>query len=161
MSRYLSEKDAKRRLGVSNFKQLSREQTIQLVTMLPEMDTETATKLIEQFPEFSSLASTMVGYLKESLNVVLHENNDSSQHAFRAYQTLLDDFSERLKKPLISAKEKHFLAEKMIEIADKIAAKDTENKNFFGKLYTTIAAVAGGVVVVAGAILGVRFLGKK
>jgi len=161
MSKYLSEEDAKRKLGVSNFKQLSKEQTYQLVTMLPEMNPETATKLIEQFPEFSRLASTMVGYLKDSLNAILRENSDSSQHAFRAYQALLDDFSEQLKKPFLSAKDKRMLAEKMIEVADKIAAKDTENKNFFGKLYTNIAAVVGGVIFIAGAFLGVKFLGKK
>ena len=160
MSKYLSENDIKRKLKVRDLGQLSKDKTAQLVTLLPEMEPEVAIKMIEQFPEFSKLATSMVGYLKETVSQVLAENRDSTKHAFRAYQLLLNDLSEQLKKPLISTKEKHFITEKMLEVADRIAALDAENKNFLQKLAVGFGTVALAVVAIAGAVIGVN-INKK
>lgn len=161
MSKLLTEKNIKKKLKVNDFSQLTKEKTEQLVTLLPEMEPEVAMKMIEQFPEFSKLAASMVGYLKETVKLVLAENRDSADHAFRAYQFLLNDFSVQLKKPFISTKEKHHITEKMIEVADRIAALDAENKNFFQKVAVGFGAAALAVVAIAGAVIGVNFFKKS
>ena len=161
MAKLLTEKDIKRKLKVNDFSQLSNEKIEQLVTLLPEMEPEVAMKMIEQFPEFSKLASSMVGYLKDTVSQVLAENRDSADHAFRAYQFLLNDFSVQLKNPFISTKEKHYITEKMIEVADRIAALDADNKHFFQRLAVGFGAAALTVVAIAGAVLGVNFFKKS
>ena len=160
MAQYLTEEAVKQKLGIRDFRNLTKEKAIQLTSMLSEMDSETAVKVIEQFPAFASFATSMVAHLKETCTAILSENKHSSQQVFDAYRTVLDNFAERLKTPELPEEEKHFIAEKMIEIADKIASKDSENKNFLTRTLNTMAAFAGGVVMIAGAILGVKFLKK-
>jgi hypothetical protein len=47
-----------------------------------------------------------------------------------AYRKILDDLGEVLKREDITAEERDSILTKMIAIADKMAAKDLEGKNF-------------------------------
>ena len=49
----------------------------------------------------------------------------------------------------------------MIEIADKIALKDTENKNFFSNMMKYRTSVIGGALLLGAVILGVNVKGTK
>jgi len=160
-TKYKNENDVYQVLGVSDLKNLSKEKVIQLVNTIPEIDPKVALKMLEQIPEFSKTATTMVGYLKDTVKSVLKENNSSSDRAFRAYEVILNNFSEQLKKPFITKKEKREITEKMIEIADKIAAKDSENKTFLSRAVNGVGVVVAGTIGVFATILGVRFFIKK
>ena len=54
-----------------------------------------------------------------------------------------------------------YITEKMILVADKLAAKDTENKQFLAGLFKYGTCFMGLVLVVGGTILGVNIKGTK
>lgn len=49
----------------------------------------------------------------------------------------------------------------MVEIADKISDKDTENKKFLDKIYKYGATIVSGVLILGAVILGVNVKSKQ
>ena len=65
-----------------------------------------------------------------------------------------------LQQEYISVDERKYITEKMIEVADKVAVKDSENKEFIEKVIKYGGYVAAGALVLGAAILGVNIKGK-
>lgn len=157
----LSEIQVKEVLGISDWRGLSKEKLMNFVSILPDVDNEVAIKIIEQFPEFSKNSQIMVESLKEICNSALEENKHSSDQSMAAYKQILDELGIMLKKDDISEGDMKYITDKMIEVADKISAKDTENKGFWGKTINTVGGVVLGVAIIGASILGIKFLGDK
>ena len=101
-----------------------------------------------------------ISSLKAMCDTALENNNESQRETIAAYRKVLDDLGEVLKKEGISPEERDAISNKMIEIADKIALKDTENKAFIAGLVKYGLPVLGTALVVGAAILGINIKGK-
>ena len=66
-----------------------------------------------------------------------------------------------LKKDTITAEERAQIREQMITVADRISAKDTENKDFLNGIIKYGVPIIGGVLLLGAAILGVNVKGTK
>lgn len=162
MSKKLAtEQQVKAALGISDWRNLSKEKVLNFVSILPDVDSEVAIKIIEQFPEFSKNSLMMVECLKDACQSVLEENKQSSNQSMEAYQKILDELSVLLKKENTTDVDIKYITEKMIEVADKISAKDTENKEFWSKVLNTLGGIVLGAVTIGAAVLGARFIGDN
>ena len=56
MNKSLTEAKVLTKLGIPDFRHLTKDKVVSFVSMLPHMDPEVAKKALEQFPEFSSTA---------------------------------------------------------------------------------------------------------
>lgn len=65
MARTLSEQKVLKKLGIPDFRHMSKDKIVAFTTMLPKMDSEVAKKALEQFPEFAKTATEIVSYYKE------------------------------------------------------------------------------------------------
>lgn len=153
-----TEQQVKAAIGISDWRNLSKEKIMNFVSILPEVDSEVAIKIIEQFPEFSKNSMMMIEYLKDVCNSVLEENKQSSNKSMDAYKQVLDELSILLKKENCTDADTRFITEKMIEVADKISAKDTENKEFWGKMLNTLGGVVLGAVTIGATVLGAKLI---
>ncbi|MFR2528084.1 MAG: hypothetical protein ACLS9F_10550 [Clostridium paraputrificum] len=162
MSQYMiSEEDVKKNLGIESFRNLSKDKIMEFVSSIPNMDKDVAIKIIEQFPAYVELATNMITQLNVMCDNVLKENSTSQKDAIEAYKKILNDLGELLKKDDIPQEERIAITDKMIEIADKIALKDTENKNFFSNMMKYRTSVIGGALLLGAVILGVNVKGTK
>jgi hypothetical protein len=91
----------------------------------------------------------------------MKENSDSQKDVIKSYIKILDDLGELLKKEAITSEERIQITEQMISIADRISAKDTENKDFLKGLIKIGIPVIGGAILWGAAILGVNVKGVK
>ena len=103
----------------------------------------------------------MVAQLNVMCDNVIKDNNSSQKDAVEAYKMILQDLSELLKKEDISKEERDEITEKMILVADKISAKDTENKDFLNGIIKYGVPIVGGALLLGAAILGVSVKGTK
>ena len=91
----------------------------------------------------------------------MKENSDSQKDVIKSYIKILDDLGELLKKEAITSEKRIQITEQMISIADRISAKDTENKDFLKGLIKIGIPVIGGAILLGAAILGVNVKGVK
>lgn len=133
---------------------------MEFVNLVPNMDKDVSLSIINQFPAYKEFATAAITVLKDLCNTALEKNDASQKEVLLTYRKILDDLGEVLKKENITEKEREFVVEKMIMVADKMALKDTENKNFIAgivKYGTPIIAVA---ILIGATILGVNIKGK-
>ena len=134
---------------------------MEFVSLIPNMDKGVALAIIGQFPAYSDCAKVMVGELKSMCSNVLADNSDSRGAYVAAYNGILDSLQKELNRENLSAEDRAYITEKMILVADKLAAKDTENKQFLAGLFKYGTCFMGLVLVVGGTILGVNIKGTK
>lgn len=153
--------EVKKALNIDSFRNLSKDKIIEFVSLIPSMDKEVAISIINQFPVYGELATKMVAELTDLCNNALKENSLSQKESIEAYKIVLSQLGELLKKDAISAEERSDITNKMIMIADKIAAKDSENKEFLGNIIKYGGSVIGGALFLGAIILGVNAKGKS
>ena len=93
-------------------------------------------------------------------DTALEKNEESQRLTIQTYKQILDELSNQLHMEDISKEEREKITKQMIEIADKISVKDTENKAFIDKMVKYSTGFAIGALVLGAAILGVNIKGK-
>ena len=158
---YFSEEQVKDALQINSFREISKAKLMEFVSLIPNMDKDVALAIIGQFPAYSDCAKVMVGELKSMCSNVLTDNSDSRGAYVAAYNGILDSLQKELNRENLSAEDRAYITEKMILVADKLAVKDTENKQFLAGLFKYGTCFMGVVLVVGGTILGVNIKGTK
>lgn len=157
----LTEEAVKEALQIDSFRNLSKEKIMQFASMIPNMDKDVAIGIINQFPSYTESAISMIEQLKNMCDIAIDANKDSNRDAIQAYKKVLDDLGEVLKSKNITSEERQKIADQMILVADKIADKDSENKEFLAGVIKTGASVAVGALFFGAVILGVNVKGVK
>ena len=155
MAKYMAtENDVKKALAIDSFRNISKDKIMEFVSAIPNMDKEVAVKIIEQFPSYAESANNMIAQLNTMCSNAMEENGESQKEVIEAYKKILDDLGELLKKDASTAEERTQITKQMIDIADRISAKDTENKEFLSGI-----TKYGGHIIVSALILGAVILG--
>ena len=162
MAKYMAtENDVKKALAIDSFRNISKDKIMEFVSAIPNMDKEVAVKIIEQFPSYAESANNMIAQLNTMCSNAMKENGESQREAIEAYQKILDDLGEVLKKDAITAEERTQITKQMIDIADRISAKDTENKEFLSGITKYGGHIIVSALVLGAVILGVNVKGVK
>ncbi|MEU2490016.1 hypothetical protein [Streptomyces sp. NPDC007883] len=156
--RYKDEDEIKRALGIDSWRNLSKDKMIRFVAMMPDMGTEVALKIVEQFPAFKDFALNVVDAMKKSHESTLSANKQSQEHVHQAFEDLRETIKNELDKGDLTWEQKRELIEKMQEAVREESQKDSENKRFLdGALKKVLvlgsAAVALGVAFVGGRVM--------
>lgn len=157
----LTEEQVKRYLDITDFRSLSKKKIIEFVSAIPEMDREVAIKIIEEFPEFSKYAQVMVTHYITMCNSILENNGNSAQSVMNSYKHIIETLGTLITMDNISSEDRRYFAEKMVEVADKMAAFDSENKNFLAGLTKYITWFLGGCLAIGSVYLGVHIKSSK
>lgn len=156
----ISERQVKEALNIESFRNLSKDKIMEFVSLIPNMDKDVALSIVNQFPAYSDMAKSMVQALSETCDTAMSENANSQTAIFAAYRKILDDLGEILKREDITPEERESISIRMVEIADKMAAKDSENKSFLSWIVKNQNYIIGGALILGCAILGVNIKGK-
>lgn len=153
---YKDEDAVKRALGIESWRELSKDKMVRFAAMMPDMDTEVALKIIEQFPVFKDFAKDIVDAMKTAHESTLSANKQSQDHVHRALQEIRGILKEQLDKDDLSWEEKKFLIEKIQETGRLEFEKDSENKRFLDGMFKKVLVGAGAALA-----LGVAFVGGR
>lgn len=154
MANQLPEQKVLKKLGIQDFRQLTKSKVINLVSMLDKMDPDVAKKALEQFPEFAQTCKEMLLEYKDTLDKGMSSNDKSIQTVYNTYNTIIVSLQKQLDSENLSFEEKKYIIEQMKEIADKVDKKDTENKRWITGMVALAAATALSVVVGLASSLG-------
>ncbi len=160
-NRLLTADQVKEYLDITDFRNLSKEKMIDFVSAIPYMDKDIAIKIIEQFPEYSAFGKEMVSHYNELCDSILEENNNSIQAVMYGYKQTLETLHSLVLSDNISAKERKYYTEQMIEIANEMVELYDKNKEFISGLFKYATCLFGGCVIAGAIILGVNIKGKE
>ncbi len=150
----LNEQKVLDKLGIEDFRHLSKDKVIEFVSMIPNMEPEVAKAAIEQFPEFAStMKSIMIDY-KQEIETALNQNGDSIKAYYDACNKILDSLDKLLEDTELDLNEKMQIIDKMQEVQKMMDEKDKENKKFIRDILTI-----AGVVIVTVAGTAISLLG--
>jgi hypothetical protein len=162
MAKYMvTEDEVKKAMAIDSFRNMTKDKIMEFISEIPNMDKDVAIKIIEQFPAYTESANNMLAQLNTMCNNAMKENSESQKEAIEAYKKILDDLGELLKKDIITAEERARITEQMIVVADRISAKDTENKDFLNGIIMYGVPIVGGALILGAVILGVNVKGIK
>lgn len=147
MSKLLTEQIVLRKLGIENFRHLTKDKVIIMASMLDKMNPEVAKKVIEQFPEFSNTIKEMLIQYKDTLDKGLETNRESVQSYYNVCTSIIETLQNQLNDENLSFEEKKYIIDQMVEVSKMIGEKDTENKRFIKAL--AVGAAAALVIVSA------------
>ena len=91
----LDEAKALKKLGIPDFRHMTKDKVVEFAFMLPKMDPEVAKAVLQQFPNFKELASELISEYKGTVDKAL-ESNKQSQDSF--YKTC-DSINHRYSLP--------------------------------------------------------------
>ncbi len=151
--------EVKEALGITDLRNMSVDKVVELVSLMPQMDKDLAMAIVGEFSNYSELCKAMVKEMGALCDTAITESKDSQLEAIAAYRQIINSLEDSLKDDNLSADEKLRIADKMIEIADKISAKDTEQKDFFREVIKYKEYIIGGALLLGASILGVSIKG--
>ena len=86
----MTEEEVKKELGVQDFRSITKDKLMQFVSIIPKLDRELAIKIIEQFPSYADMATSMVGNLIDLCNNALENSKITEKEAIEAYKYCLE-----------------------------------------------------------------------
>ena len=154
MKRTLTEQKVLKKLGISDFRHMTKDKIVKFASMLPYMDPEVAKKALDQFPAFKELVSQLVVEYKAIVEKVLAENTASQDAFYTACNSILESLQRELQSHDLTQEEKDRIENKMLEVAKLIGEKDSANKRFLVKVIAIASFAVVGIVGTAASLLG-------
>ena len=160
--RYMvSEDEVKQALNIKSFRNLSKDKVMEFVSQIPYMDKDVAISIIQQFPKFADTSMQIIDRLNNICDESIKSNEYSQRSYYDACKETLDACKLLVADPDICAADKIKVADMMVRVTDKMAAKDTENKKFLSDNIKNFAVACLPVLIMLGAVLGVSIKGHN
>lgn len=153
---YNSEVEIKQALGIETWRNLSKDKMIRFAAMMPDMDTEVALKIIEQFPVFKDFAVDVVDSMEKAQEATLSANVQSQDYVHRAFQDIREILKGELNKDDLSWEKRKYIIEQIQETGRQEFHKDSENKQFLDGVLNKVLVGAGSAL-----LAGLVFVGAK
>ena len=149
MSKPLTELKVLKKLGIEDFRHITKDKVITMASMLDKMDPEVAKKAIEQFPNFSDTMKEILHDYKESLDKAQEANAESVKSFYESSDLIISSLQKELERNDQTFEEKKYIIDKMMEVNKMKGDKDSENKKFIATMALVSVAAVG---LVAGAL---------
>lgn len=159
--RYSNELEIKRELGINTWRELSKDKLLRFAAMMPNMDTEVALKVVEQFPNFKDFAVDVIDAMETAHESTLKTNERSGDHVHDAYRDIRTILKAELDKGELTWDQRRWLVEQIQETGRQQFSKDSENKRFLDSVLGKVVVGAGGIVVLGLVALGGRVLEQR
>lgn len=156
----MTQEEVKKALGITDFRSIKKEQLIEFVSVIPNMDKDVAIDCIAQFPEFKNYSLTIVSQLYQLCDKAIESDNKDIQQAIDGYKLILSELQKQLNKRLITQHRKSKIIKEMVDVTDKIAELERDKITFKGNVLKLAGAIGSFALAIGGALLGVK-ISKK
>lgn len=156
MDHSLSEQKVLKRLGIDNFRQLSKKKVLKLASMIHEMDPEVAKKALEQFPDFEKATLEVVNNYHDSFKQLLASSKETSDKAFQMHEYAINILENELKVEELSFEQRMVILDKIADVnaAIREMRREIAQEQLIGFISAGIATVTA--IIASAAILGVN-----
>ena len=148
MKRQLSEQKVLKKLGIEDFRHMTKDKVMVMASLLDKMDPEVAKKALEQFPDFSTTMKEVFLEFKDTLNKAMQENSSSVKSYYETCDALISSCQKELESQELSYEQRREILDTMIVVANMKGEKDSENKKFIFQI-CALSVTAIGITATA------------
>lgn len=162
MSEMLTEKKALKMLGADNFRNLTKDQIIEFISNIPNMDKEIALKCLDNVPFYAECASKVTdAYYKLCDSIFNSKISETDQAEIDAYKMIMDTCHDRIYNSYgesipMPHDEYMDIMNMMQEAANNIAAANNRVAMFKRHVLDGAIVLASVPLFALSAILGVK-----
>lgn len=150
----LSEQHVLDKLGISDFRHMTKDKAITMVSLLDKMDPEVAKIAMAQFPDFANTMKDMFAQYKLMIDGSLASNNESVNSYYKTCDDINTSCQKLLERDNRSSIEKQYIIDCMIKVANMKDRKDTENKAYNIALTACVSVTIGIALTALNVALG-------
>lgn len=144
----LTEEQVLKKLNINSFREVTKDMTVKLANMIPQMDPEVAKKALEQFPNYADTVTGLVSEYGKKVDRFADSNDSSVKSVYEVINTDIKIIQDQLADPNLTFEQKEILDDKLISIADRALELDKHNKKFILQCIGQVAAVVVCVSVI-------------
>ncbi len=148
MEKQITEKQALDQLGIKDWRHLTKDMYMQLVSMLPDLDKETALRAVEHFPEFASMTLELAKQYKSEIEKTLDDDKEDNRAYYDICNKIIDSLSKNLEREDSTPEERKQTMDMMFTISERVNAKNSENKAFKANMIRLASAATFTFLVV-------------
>lgn len=152
-----SEDAVKKALGISSFRELSKEKALALYAAIPDMANEVRMKLIEQIPAVQKFALDAVTAIEHTLDKTADSVDKNQVTVHDAMSDVRSVLKGELDREDISEEHRRFLVEQVVDSGKVESQSASEGQKLIaeqaGETRKAVIIVAG-MAIVAGVVLG-------
>lgn len=152
----INEREALEKLGVNSFREIGKEKVLNLISMIPDMEPEVAMKVLEQFPQYVTLATKAIAEYKDNIKNSLESADARLEDVLRGRLMLIERLSKILEKESVTLEETREIASIIKEFCDANDEALEKHRSFMKEMAEMAGLVVVGTIVTAVAILGGR-----
>ena len=152
--RQLSEKKVLKKLGIPDFRHLTKDNVITMISMIPQMDPQVAMKALEQFPDLAKTAVELGRGYMETIKEAIESENTSLKSVYDYLNAIVSFLENELQKENLTFEEKKYILDKIIEVAKLIREAHKDHQHLILKALTAAGATALGILLIVTQVLG-------
>ena len=136
MAELMTEQEVLEKLNVKDFRHMSKDKVIAAFSsMLPNMSSEVALKVLDQFPSYAQTMTEIAAQYKDVLVKSIESGSISTQQSIDICQAVIDALRSQLDKDDISFEERKFYVEQMQQTAHIVQEINAEHHSFLMKCF--------------------------
>ncbi len=134
-------------------------------SLLPNIETELATKILETLPDYKENCSKILEVLDSIYAKNIEMNKHTQDRAVNSYDTVMAALKSQLEKEDISSRERKSITNNMIAVADRIAeinkGAQKHSRQVLKIFLTALCVITGIVFLPLGVFLLIVYLKAK
>lgn len=156
----VSAEDAKKKLGITSFRELSGDKVIELLNKMGGMDPETRKLIIAQFPSFKDFGNRAIDALDGAQTKVQAADSAEAHQVHQGWVEVRRILKEELNRDGLSEPMRRFILEKLMETAERQEAVLQQGRITRKEILEWTKMAVGGVATV-GAVAAAAVLKER
>lgn len=156
-----SVEEINRNLGVSGVSEVTQAHALKFIELLPSIDRDVALEFLKLCPDLIQITPEVINAFERLGENAMKFNGDSNAAAISAYTSVIEACKKAMEDGNLAFEEKEKLISIMVEMADRVNEKDTENKKWHKEIQELCGKYGlGALGIVAGIVFAIIF-GRK
>ena len=149
-----SESNMKNALRIDNWSEISEHGVFKYIKLLPTIEKSLHFDVLKQAPELLKKAGNVMEIVKN----VINENDKLSSETKQAYNQLIIELGEMLKKRDLSDEEQHKIFEELVKVASFVNTANKRDEALLGKIIDGVFITTIVGILLTGVLLGAKSL---
>jgi hypothetical protein len=160
MNRTLTEQKVLKKLGIPDFRHMTKNKIVEFAAMAPKMDPDVAKAAIAQFPRFKELSTALMEQFRGTMDSILQDERADQEPFCNACKSVLDYLKCELDKENLTSEDKNNIINAMIVVIAMMKENNDQHRKFLSDIVSKTWNYITLVTVAAVALLGVNVIAK-